>query len=139
MEVRPSRPALSLRVKLVLSYLIVALGAILLLVIVVSLAVQNYFYQAQQDQLRAEAEYTAQYIGRLYQSSGENWDNLPLPPPGFSVVVDKALQIRNPSPPGLPPVFDISAFTQPLRQAVQGQEVQGNLQFSSDNNGTLPG
>jgi len=146
MEVKSSRLVPSLRVKLVLSYLVVALGAILLLVVVVSLAVQNYFYQAQQDQLKAEAEYTAQYIGRLYQSRGENWDNLPLTTNGFSAVVDKTLQIRSLPPPGLPglpgpptPAFGISAFTQPLRQAVQGQEVQGNLQISSDNNGTFPG
>src|SRR5260370_2721133 len=144
MEVKSSRLVPSLRVKLVLRYLVVALGAILLLVVVVSLAVQNYFYQAQQDQLKAEAEYTAQYIGRLYQSRGENWDNLPLTTNGFSAVVDKTRQIRSLPPHGLPglptPAFDISAFTQPLRQAVQGQEVQGNLQISlNDGNSTLPG
>ena len=44
MEVKSSRLVPSLRVKLVLSYLVVALGAILLLVVVVTLSVKNYFY-----------------------------------------------------------------------------------------------
>jgi len=45
-------PPLSLRLKLVLSYLIVALGAILILAIAVSLAIQNYFANSQRDQSR---------------------------------------------------------------------------------------
>src|SRR2546425_11862336 len=64
MATSSSRLAFSLRAKLVLSYLGVALGAMLLLIIVVSLAVQNYFYSAQLDQFRANAEYTAQQIGQ---------------------------------------------------------------------------
>ena len=64
MERRSSRPVFSLRVKLVLSYLGVALGAMLLLIIVVTLVVQNYFYSAQLGQFRANAEYTAQQSGQ---------------------------------------------------------------------------
>lgn len=137
MEVKSSRPVPSLRVKLVLSYLVVALGAILLLVVVVSLAVQNYFYKAQQDQLQANAELTAQSIGQLYHNEGKSWDNMgPIPSPRFAAVVDQFLQPRS----APPPAFDISAFTQPLRQAVQGQEVQGPVQISlNDGNRTLPG
>ena len=50
-----------------LSYLGVTLGAMLLLIVVVSVVVQNYFYSAQLDQFRANAEYTAQQIGQHYQ------------------------------------------------------------------------
>src|SRR2546430_15865115 len=63
-------PPLSLRLKLVLSYLIVALGAILILAIAVSLAIQNYFANSQRDQLRSEGEYRAQQIGHLYRAYG---------------------------------------------------------------------
>src|SRR5712692_5155176 len=74
MATSSSRPAFSLRVKLVLSYLGVALGAMLLLIIVVSVVVQNYFYSTQRDQLRASAEFVAQQIGQIYHSNGESWD-----------------------------------------------------------------
>src|SRR5229473_1160078 len=117
MEVKSSRFVPSLRVKLVLSYLVVALGAILLLVVVVSLAVQNYFYKAQQDLLKASAENAAQLIGQIYHNGGGSWGSLggPLPLSVPAVAVDTHLQVRS----FPPPAFDISAFTQPLRQAVQ--------------------
>ena len=71
-------PPLSLRLKLVLSYLIVALGAILILAIAVSLAIQNYFANSQRDQLRSEGEYLAQQIGHLYRAYGGDWRSVPL-------------------------------------------------------------
>src|SRR5437764_14206611 len=71
-------PPLSLRLKLVLSYLIVALGAILILAIVVSLATQNYFANSQRDQLRSEGEYIAQQIGHLYRAYGGASRTVPL-------------------------------------------------------------
>ena len=64
MLTRSYRPGFSLRAKLVLSYLGVTLGAMLLLIIVVSVVVQNYFHTAQLDQFKANAEYTAQQIGQ---------------------------------------------------------------------------
>src|SRR5260370_2380148 len=142
MEVKSSRPVLSLRVKLVLSYLVVALGAILLLVLVVSLAVQNYFYKAQQDQLRANAEVIAQQTGQYYYNNIVSWNNLSGPlrlvgiGPYIYVVVDTHLQV-----PSLPfPAVDINnipAFRQALQQALQGQEVPGELQFPTGDGGTL--
>src|SRR5260370_24166329 len=65
-----------LRVKLVLSYLGVALGAILLLVVVISLAVQNYFYTVQHDQLLSRADFLAVQGGQLYFQTGESWAHL---------------------------------------------------------------
>src|ERR1700682_5488713 len=69
-------PALrsSLQVKLVLSYLGVALCAILLLVVVISIAVQNYFYSAQIGQLRSEAEFSAQQVGLYFHKASESWN-----------------------------------------------------------------
>src|SRR5437016_9258554 len=59
------RPVFNLRLKLVLSYLGVALGAILLLILVVSLAVQNYFFSAQREELRTNAEILAQRVEQI--------------------------------------------------------------------------
>jgi two-component system sensor histidine kinase BaeS len=135
---RSSRPAFSLRAKLVLSYLGVALGAMLLLIIVVSMVVQNYFYSAQLDQFRANAEYTAQQIGQQYQRAGGDWEftgPINLGVPELYIVVDANDQLLATSHPR----FDISAFQQSLQQALQGQEVQGNLQVSSDTNNSLAG
>src|SRR5260370_38088487 len=114
MEIKLSRLVPSLRVKLVLSYLVVALGAILLLLLVVPLAVQNYFYKAQQDQLKAEGENAAQQIGQSYHNGGESWGSLgaPLSLFGPNVAVDTHLHVLSVPPPP----FDISTFTQPLRQ-----------------------
>src|SRR6266568_7202673 len=135
---RSSRPAFSLRAKLVLSYLGVALGAMLLLIIVVTLVVQNYFYTAQLDQFRANAEYTAQQIGQRYQLAGGDWEligPIDLGVPELYIVVDANDQLLAMSHPR----FDISAFQQSLQQALQGQEVQGNLQVSSDTSNSLAG
>jgi len=135
---RSSRPAFSLRAKLVLSYLGVALGAMLLLILVVTMVVQNYFYSAQLDQFRANAEYTAQQIGQRYQLAGGDWEltgPIDLGVPELYIVVDMNDQLLGMSRPR----FDMSAFQQSLQQALQGQEVQGNLQVSSDTNNSLAG
>ena len=140
MVTRSFRPAFSLRAKLVLSYLGVTLGAMLLLIIVVSLVVQNYFYSAQLDQFKANAEYTAQQIGQRYQFDGGDWGNIGtinLGVPELYIVVDANDQLLAMSQTRI----DMSAFQQSLVQALQGQEVQGNLQVSSDSdsNNSLAG
>ncbi|HXZ03432.1 MAG TPA: HAMP domain-containing sensor histidine kinase [Ktedonobacteraceae bacterium] len=138
MVTRSWRPVFSLRAKLVLSYLGVALGAMLLLIIVVTLVVQNYFYTTQLDQFRANAEYTAQEIGQNYQAAGGDWEFIPritLSGPEFYIVAGTNGQLFDISQPG----FDISAFQQSIQQALQGQEVAGNLQATSDNNNPLTG
>jgi two-component system, OmpR family, sensor histidine kinase BaeS len=53
---------LSLRLKLVLSYLAVALGAIFILAIAVSIAVQNYFTTTQLEGLRQQAQFRAHQL-----------------------------------------------------------------------------
>lgn len=70
----------NLRVKLVLSYLLVALGAILILAFAVALVVQSYFYNTQLERLRLEAHYRAQNIEHFYlfnRFPGRDWGNLP--------------------------------------------------------------
>jgi two-component system, OmpR family, sensor histidine kinase BaeS len=57
---------LSLRIKLVLSYLAVALGAILILTFAIAIVVQNYFTTTQLETLRRQAQYRAQQIAFLY-------------------------------------------------------------------------
>jgi two-component system sensor histidine kinase BaeS len=139
-----SRPAISLRAKLVLSYLSVALGAILLLIIVVSLVVQNYFYTTQRDQLRARAEYYAQQIGQSYQNKGESWNNvgpLVVYSPELFIVVDTSQQVHSARPPAFIHVSasDVPALRQALEQALQGQQAQGNLQVTANDSSTFSG
>src|SRR5712692_9545549 len=71
-----SRPTMSLRVQLILSYLGVALGAILVLVIVIAFVVQNYFYSTERDLLRTRATFSAREIVELYSEAGNSWDFL---------------------------------------------------------------
>ncbi len=136
-----TRPRLmfNLRLKLVLSYLGVALGAILLLVIVVSLAVQNYFFSVQQEQLQSYAETASQQIEQVYSNeAGSNWANVPTLrtyEPFLFVVIDTHLVVHSPSRPPLLSLSDTdlpTALKQALVQALQGQEVKGTLQASTD-------
>jgi two-component system sensor histidine kinase BaeS len=62
MDKRFSLSKLSLRLKLVLSYLAVALGAIFILAIAVSIAVQNYFTTTQLEGLRQQAQFRAHQL-----------------------------------------------------------------------------
>src|SRR6266700_2670501 len=64
---------MSLRFKLVLSYLGVALGAILIMAIVIALSVQKYFDSTQLDALRRQAEYRAHALVYFYQRQGDSW------------------------------------------------------------------
>ena len=141
MDSPASRPMFSLRMKLVLSYLGVALGAILVLVVVVSWAVQNYFYNTQQDQLRANAEIIAQQFGQYYHNNIGSWDNQRAPLRLLGIgqyiyeVVDTNLQLRS------IPVLDMSnnpTLRQGLQQSLQGQEVPGNLQVRTPDGDTIP-
>ncbi|SRR6266446_5394175 len=127
-----SRPTASLRVKLILSYLGVALGAILVLVIVIAFVVQNYFYGTERDLLHTRAEYLAQGIVDVYGEGGDNWDNaepLKLDSPDLFVVIDTNHQVHSvPSSANIRlSSADIPVVQQALNQALQGQEVDGDL------------
>jgi two-component system sensor histidine kinase BaeS len=139
MNTQISFPGLSLRVKLVLSYLAVALGAILVLTIVVALVIQNYFSSTQRDLLRSEAEYRAQNVEHLYRALGGSWDHVPSTmiqtnDPILLVVVDPNGRQLFSGQPGYLRLSDadIPVLKQALLQALQGQEVDGHLQGSAD-------
>jgi two-component system sensor histidine kinase BaeS len=70
-------PSFSLRTKLVLSYLAVALGAILILSIVVTQVVQYSFANQQHDTFKQNIGDEANQIGVYYHNYGDNWNNMP--------------------------------------------------------------
>jgi len=142
MSQRFSLPTVGLRTKLALSYLAVALSAILVLIIVVSIAVQNYFYTAQRDQLRSSAESYAQQIGQIYHNDGSNWQNVPpidLSGPNLFIVIDKNGNPHSGHPFREVSQDDFPTISQALQQALQGQGTQGSLHGSADDSSTFSG
>ena len=136
---------LSLRVKLVLSYLGVALGAILLLVVVISLAVQNYFNTVQHDQLLTRADFLAQQVGKLYAQNGNSWiglNRLTDNSPDLFVVIDTNQQSHNVRPPDFVNLSqnDFPALNSALLQSLtKGQIITGSLQGSPGDSSVFSG
>ncbi len=135
-EVIARPPTFSLRLKLVLSYLGVALGAIIIMAIVVSFAIQSYFVSSQQNQLRLQAEDFAQELAIVYSAQGDAWDSAYLQRsiepfgPSLLIIVDahgNDLYFRQPDFITLND-GDRTAISQALSQALQGQEAQGQIQ-----------
>ena len=125
-----TRPTLSLRLQLLLSFLGVALGAIILLAVVVSLAIQNYFVSSQQQLVSTNATYLAQQLGIAYRSHDGSWNGVPLPlsEPAMLVLEDSRGNFFTSS--RFLPVSDdeVTAIKATLQQALQGQSVYGQLQ-----------
>src|SRR5579863_5038593 len=124
---RLSWPTMSLRVRLILTYLSVALGAMLVLVIVITFVVQNYFYSTERALLRERAEFIAQRTEDLYRDGGRNWDNvipLQLNSPDLFVVIDTNNQGHSvPSPANIKiSSVDLPVVKQALTQSLHGQE-----------------
>ncbi len=125
--------SVSLRMKLVLSYLGVTLGSILVLIIVVAIAVPDYFYNSQVSELRAETQNIAGQLAQAYQQNGNSWNNLRLEwhSPKYIFFTDGHSAVINYGP------FAQSSSTidQALAQALKGQEAQGTIseQVSNDN------
>ncbi len=117
----------------------------MLLVVVISLAVQNYFYTVQHDQLLSRADFLAVQWGQLYFQSGESWANLNRltdSSPDLFVVIDTNQQLHS----ARPPVFvnlsqnDIPALNSALlRSLSKGQEVTGSLQGSPGDSSVFSG
>ena len=127
------RLPLSLRMKLVLSYLLVALGAILILAIVIVLAIQSYFANAQIDDLRMPTEYAAQQIAADYDSTSGTFPDFTSTISHFSLdmqlVVGKDGRLTFPVSLFDGPTGDVgNTVTQALGQALSGQEAQGRFQ-----------
>src|SRR5579884_1394848 len=127
-----TRPTLSLRIQLLLSFLGVALGAIILLAVVVSLAIQNYFVNSQQQLVSTNATYLAQQLGIAYRSNNGSWNGVPLPlsEPAMLVLEDSQGNFFTSS--RFLPVSDdeVAVIKSALQQALQGQSVYGQLQAS---------
>jgi signal transduction histidine kinase len=113
----------SLRVKLVLSHLAVALGAILLMVIVVAFSSQYYFVQSQIDQIKSDAVTEALTLKSAYVNNNNSWyinsssserNNIGLPP--NSLVMNTNGSIISPS------TTTNATLLQALNQAIQGQK-----------------
>ncbi len=135
--------SLSLRVKLVLSYLGVALGAILLIAIVFSIAVHNYFYQSQISQLRTEATNTAHDVLQNYQNNNNSWTDLefkatPFTGPFLVVVVDDQKTLHTSPLSSILAPYE-SSFEQAVNQSLAGQEGQGSFQGNSTYTDSLSG
>lgn len=140
-------PRHSLRVKLVLSYLLVALGAVLILAFAVSIAVQNYFQSTQRQQVHIMAQTIADSIGaRLSGIPGNgdvqrgNFSGLPFYNPFVLIVVNaQGVQLGYAKPERLAiNNADIPVLNQALQQALKGQNVDGRVQGTNDAN-TLSG
>lgn len=128
-------PSLSLRSKLVLSYLAVALGAIVVLAIAVIAAVYNYYYTAQIRQLQDAAQTYARGIEDFYTYQlGGHWGpfSLRFPVPALLVIVDQnGHQLLCNPPAGFNSQFcSEAAIAQSAAQALQGSEVDGHLESS---------
>ena len=141
---RSLRPTKSLRVQLILSYLGVALGAILVLVVVITFVVQNYFYSTERDLLRTRAEFFAQRIVQLYRADGRSWNNvepLHLDSPELFVVIDTNRQAHSLSSSADIKLSnaDVPVVQQALEQALGGQEADGDLQGNAVDNNTFSG
>src|ERR1019366_1956911 len=148
-------PSFSLRTKLVLSYLAVALGAILILSIVVTQVVQYNFAHQQQISFVDDEANRAVQIGEAYNQDNGVWQNVatslgfggnldpnanPNTSPGFhsdfhsdtfELVTDTsgAPQLRSQySPISSLSSEQASTVNQCLEQALQGQSPQGSLQ-----------
>lgn len=131
-------PSVSLRTKLILSYVGVALGAILVMIIVVAIAVQSYFYQAQFGQLRAVTEDLAQHMGQYYQDNNNSWADTLVAPShprkyqllSYLILIDTHGNLYMPP---LPDAFDPYAPTlkKALTLTLQGQRVEDKLEGTS--------
>jgi signal transduction histidine kinase len=86
-----------LRTKLVLSHLAAALGAIIVLTVIILWAVQNDFHDTQQDLVQARAQYISQQYISFYSSQGNTWNtiahSLYTVEPALILVTDPSLHI----------------------------------------------
>ncbi len=130
----------SLRIKLILSYLAVALGAVLILSFAVALEVRNLVYNAQVSSLRQQVASRAEQIQRLYHLTGTSWNNFPRQ--SFSTN-DPIILIASDSTGKeiicIRPAFIVQGICQDptlttaMKQAQSGQEIDGTIQITVNN------
>jgi signal transduction histidine kinase len=67
---------MSLKTKMILSYLFVIVGTVIVLSMAITAAEQKYFYDQQMQDVQRMAVADANQLGRLYVGSGYNWNFL---------------------------------------------------------------
>ncbi len=125
---------MSLRLKLVLSYLLVALGAITILALVVVLAIQSYFANVQIDSLRSQTEYAAPEIAARYDSTSHSFYGVASGIDHFSLNIQMIVGTDGQLPY---PISNLnggggnagSVMSQAVLQAIKGKEQQGHFQL----------
>ncbi|MGH2506031.1 MAG: ATP-binding protein [Ktedonobacteraceae bacterium] len=131
----------SLRVKLVLSYLGVAVGAILLMIIVATIAIQAFFYQAQINQLQAVTEDLAQHLALYYQDRGSNVADPAPASKGYLLsylfFLDTHHTLYSSRLPGDELNFYEPTLMHALLQSLQGQQVEASLQGTTPDGSTF--
>jgi two-component system sensor histidine kinase BaeS len=141
-------PSFTLRTKLVLSYLGVALGAILILSIVIIQVVQFSFANQQHDMFLQNEDSDVQRFGIIYHNSGSNWNNVPIQyffnsGPGsnehqdsYQNSIEELIVDTHNNGFGNPQLVDLinknSTVNHCLGQALHGYETQDQLQLSSN-------
>lgn len=123
--------SISLRVKLVLSYLGVALGAIFLMIIVATIAIQAFFYQVQMSQLRSTTAELAQNFAQSYQDHGDSWADSTLPSRRYFLslyFLDTHKNLFAPTFSSDEFDFYTPVIEHALTLSLQGQQVENSLQ-----------
>ena len=129
---RPSK--LSLRVKLVLSYLLVTLAAILIMTFTIALTVQNYFTSTQLNELRARATQIEDPLGNIlvHGNQGNTFTRETRDPDLIVVADTTGRQLLCTQPASLlQGNCNDPAVKSALSQAVTQGETHGYLQVSS--------
>ena len=138
-------PSSSLRTKLVLSYLGVALGAIFILSIVITQVVQFNFAHQQQGMFNQNEESKAQQLGVTYHNYQDDWHNVPsnlLNPPdpwanqssnpdnsSISVVIDSNKSVYNVDPRFAYSLGTNSTIYQCIDKALHGTLTENQVQW----------
>jgi two-component system sensor histidine kinase BaeS len=126
----------SLRVKLVLSYLAVALGATLALAIAVALAIQNFVYQNDLQLLRSQAFNDARQLSQYYSIAG-NWNGIEahIPPddPSLLAITDHTgTLVLCGVPLDVKPGCNNPTILTALHNALKGSEIDGSIIVSTN-------
>ena len=129
--------SMSLKSKLVLSFLATILGTVLVLAFAVSLVVQNYLYTVQIQRLQYLSTSVAQGLERLYAMHGDSWEGIAgeqtAPEDYMLVVVDAsdAGQLCAQPLAFSPDNCALPTVQNALKQSLQGRNTAGTLQLST--------
>ena len=131
----------SLRIKLVLSYLIVALGAIFVLSFAVSIAFRNLVIQSEIQNLKQQAQFRSGQILHYYQFSGATWNGFPRSnvetgDPVLFVLEDQTGNMQFCQRPNFLTSDGCNdpSVQSALHQALKGQETDGSIQVATSDN-----